>query len=132
MNELIIGVMLLSTHLGDMNYGAERTLATPGVYLVAPSGLTAGMYRNTLRRTSVQLGYTYELSNRWAISGGLVSGYPATKRGYASDPTSRLPTVYAAVSYRFGGERLGARVLWVPLQRTQPVTLAVEGAFLPK
>lgn len=126
MNELLLGVMLLSTHLGDMNYGAERTLATPGVYVVAPSGLTAGVYRNTLRRTSVQLGYTHDLGAGWALSGGLVSGYPSTKRGYAEDPTSKWPTVYAAVSYRFGGSGVGGRVLWVPLQRTQPVTLAVE------
>ena len=128
MNELIIGVMLLSTHLGDMNVGAERTLTTPGVYVVAPSGLTAGAYRNTLRRTSLQLGYTYELSGGWALSGGLVSGYPSTKRGWASDPTSKFPTVYAAVSYRFGCSGVGGRVLWVPLQRTQPVTLSVEVA----
>lgn len=118
-----IGLMLLSTHLGDMNPGAERTLATPGAYVVMESGLTAGVYRNTNRRTSVQMGYTHKLAGPWSVSGGLVSGYPNTKTGYRTEPPSKWPTVYVAVSYSFGW---GGRLIAVPMQRTQPVTAAVE------
>lgn len=121
----IIGVFVVSTHLGDMNEGARRTLATPGVYVVTDSGLTAGVYRNTLERTSVQLGYTNKLSGPWSVSGGFVSGYPNTKHGYSTEPSSKWPTVYAAVSYSFGGG-FGGRVISVPMQRTQPLTVAAE------
>lgn len=125
----IIGLHLISTHLGDMNPGAERTLATPGVYVVAPNGITAGAYRNTLRRTSVHLGYTHALGGGWALSAGAVTGYPNTRTGYASEPTSKWPTPYLAASYTFGGGT-GGRLTWMPV-RTQPLSLAIERKLSP-
>ena len=59
------------------------------------------------------------------VSAGVVTGYPGTKTGYASEPSSRYPLPFLAVSYRFGGGLVGARVMWMP-QRTQPVGLAGE------
>lgn len=120
----LIGIMVAATHFGNMNDGSERSLLTPGVYVVAKNGITAGVYRNTLKRTSWQLGYTHELSGRWAVSGGLVTGYPGTSTGYAYEPSSKYPTPYLAVSYRFG-ERSGARAIMAP-QKTMPVAFAWE------
>jgi len=122
---LTLGVQVAATHLGPMNYGATRHVFTPGAYVVLDNGLTLGAYRNTLGRLSAQAGYTYDWADRWSISGGLVTGYPGTKTGYASEPSSRYPQPFLAVSYRFGGGSLGARVMWMP-QRTQPVGLAGE------
>lgn len=122
---LTLGAQLGATHLGPMNYGAHRTLATPGAYVVLDNGLTFGAYRNTFKRTSVQVGYTYDWTDRWSVSGGLVTGYPGTRTGYANEPSSRYPLPFLAVSYRFGGGPVGARVMWAP-QRTQPVGVAVE------
>lgn len=120
----IIGIMIAATHLGPMNDGAHRTIATPGAYVVADNGLTAGAYRNTLGRTSLQLGYTSQVSGRWAWSAGVVTGYPGTKTGYASEPSSKYPLPYIAISYRFG-EGAGARAIFMP-QRTMPVAGAFE------
>jgi hypothetical protein len=120
----IIGVHLFATHLGDMNPGARRTLETPGAYLVLENGLTAGVYKNTLRRTSWIGGYTREVGGGWALSAGLVTGYPSTREGYSTDPSSKTPRVFLAASYRFGGD-VGVRALWAP-QRTQPISLSLE------
>lgn len=120
---LTLGVQVAATHLGPMNYGAARHVFTPGAYVVLDNGLTLGAYRNTLERTSAQVGYTYDWADRWSVSAGLVTGYPGTRTGYATEPSSRYPLPFVAVSYRFGGGPLGARVMWMP-QRTQPIGLA--------
>lgn len=117
-----IGIMLASTHLGPMNEGALRSVMTPGLYVVHSSGVTAGVYRNTMGRASVLLGYTHDLGNGWAVSAGAVSGYPQTSTGYASEHSRVGP--YLAVSWAFGAAS-GARVTWSP-QKTQPVMLAAE------
>lgn len=117
-----VGLMLASTHLGPMNDGAQRSLMTPGLYVVHRSGLTVGAYRNTMRRTSALFGYTHQLDGGWSISGGLVTGYPQTASGTASEPSRIGP--YVALSYAFGAHS-GARVLWSP-QKTQPIAIAAE------
>lgn len=122
---LTLGLHVAATHLGELNHGAKRTMATPGAYAVLDNGVTLGAYRNSLGRTSVQAGYTWAASSHWALSAGLVTGYPGTSTGYAHERSSRYPLPYLAVSYRFGGSDLGARALWSP-QKTHPVALSVE------
>ena len=121
----LIGAHLFATHLGDMNPGARRALETPGAYVVLESGITVGVYKNTMRRVSWQAGYTMGVGGGLSASVGLVTGYPGTRTGYAHEPSSNKPMPYLAVSYRFGGGDVGARALWSP-QRTQPLALSVE------
>jgi hypothetical protein len=118
----IVGLMLASTHLGPMNVGAERTLLTPGAYVVMRNGITVGAYRNTLKRTSILAGYTHQLDGRVSLSAGVITGYPQTKTGYAHEPSRIGP--YIAISYAFGQDS-GARAMFMP-QRTMPVAIAYE------
>ena len=117
-----LGIMLVATHLGAMNPGAERTLPTPGLYVITACGATLGAYRNTLRRTSWQVGYT-QADGGWAVSAGLVSGYPDTSEWYRTDPPGR-PKPFVALSYRWGASH-GARLITAP-QKTIPLALALE------
>ncbi len=55
----ILGLHLLSAHLGDLDPGAHPRTFTPGIYAVAPSGVTAGAYRNSLDKDTVYLGWTW-------------------------------------------------------------------------
>jgi hypothetical protein len=79
---MIIGLHLVSAHsapgLNDAN---------GGVYLRAESGITAGVYENSIsgtklngndgrRRTSMYLGWTWETPGQaWAVTLGAVNGY---------------------------------------------------------
>lgn len=121
MNVTIIGIMVAATHIGPMDQGTDRTLLTPGVYAVSRSGITAGVYRNSLKRTSALVGYTQQLEGRWAISYGLVSGYPPGE-GRPTDPSRIGP--YVAVSYAFGGGK-GVRILTMP-HATIPLSAGFE------
>ena len=117
MDLAVVGLLIASTHLGAaIPEGHARNAFTPGVYVVTTGGLTAGLYHNSVNRTSFQLGYTHQLSSRWAISGGFVSGYPKLGRNRI------LP--YVAVSYAFGSST-GGRLIAMP-ERTLPLAAALE------
>lgn len=66
---LVLGVHLASVHVpqgGQSNFN-------PGIYVRA-DGLTAGVYRNSLKRPSIYLGYTAE-AGPFALTIGAISGY---------------------------------------------------------
>lgn len=74
-----IGAHLHTFHIGSQNDvppALRNTDRTPGLYIRADSGLTAGIVRNSLRRTSVYLGQTWSTDDgRWSLTVGAISGY---------------------------------------------------------
>lgn len=65
-----IGLHLASHHFEQRDY--QRNF-NPGIYVRTEDGWTAGVYRNTLGRTSVYGGYT--IGDQVALTVGVVSGY---------------------------------------------------------
>ena len=132
MNELLAG-WAIGLHLVTFHAGIDRTkgdtvheiASTPGIYAVAPSGLTFGAYRNSLSdtagypgsRVSAYAGWTWRLTDDLSVTGGLATGY--------IKPISPI----AAVSYRLGSGPYAPRVLWAPQARVQPLSLAWEIRF---
>lgn len=72
---LVLGMHLATAHSGGGYQGFN-----PGVYVRAPSGLTAGLYRNSYSAPSAYLGWTWQTADqRWALTAGAVTGYPAAR-----------------------------------------------------
>lgn len=65
-----IGLHLVSYHEPDKTYNNTN----PGMYYRHPDGWTAGFYRNSLRRDSIYLGYTWKYGIFDVTTAG-VSGY---------------------------------------------------------
>lgn len=66
-----VGIDIGSIHV-PKRAGQENF--NPGVYYVSEDGLTAGIYQNTIKRTSLLLGITLE-HGPWDLMVGVVSGY---------------------------------------------------------
>jgi len=66
---LVLGVHLLSFHADP-----HQETITPGVYAIAPSGVTLGFYRNSERGRSTYLGWSLQ-GQHWAVTVGAVTGY---------------------------------------------------------
>lgn len=73
---LIIGVHLLSAHVPNED-GMKNT--NPGIYFRTEDGITGGIYKNTLGRTSAYAGYTFT-SGPVSLTVGAVSGYSIERR----------------------------------------------------
>ncbi len=68
---ITLGLHLMTAHAAS---GYESV--TPGIYIRHESGLTAGAYRNSIKRPSLYAGYTFETADkRWALTVGAVTGY---------------------------------------------------------
>jgi hypothetical protein len=65
-----LGFHLVSQHLPASNYNNFN----PGVYYRLSEGPVAGIYRNSLRRTSIYAGYTWHYK-RLDLTVGAVTGY---------------------------------------------------------
>lgn len=122
-----IGLHIATAHAGSLpDPGAHRALMTPGIYAVAPSGLTFGAYRNSLSRTirypgervSAYAGWTWKAGDFGPARDVRVTVAAVT--GYV-EPVSPL----LGVSVKLWEGTSAPRVLWVP-HRTQPVSLAWE------
>ena len=63
-------------HLGSRHFPEAANLhdINPGVYVRLDNGLTAGVYHNSFKRTSIYLGYTVE-HGPFALTLGAISGY---------------------------------------------------------
>lgn len=63
-------------HLGSVHVPrrADQQDFNPGFYFKAEDGLTAGIYRNTIGRTSVYAGYTAD-AGPFSLTAGLITGY---------------------------------------------------------
>lgn len=82
----IVGLHLLSAHAQP---GFEA--ATVGLYAQAPSGLTAGVLRNSERRLSLYAGETWHTADgRWAITAGAITGYRGARVTPLLVPSLRL------------------------------------------
>ncbi|MBK9133371.1 MAG: hypothetical protein IPM15_03180 [Betaproteobacteria bacterium] len=119
----ILGLHLLSAHLGDLDPGAHPRRFTPGIYAVAPSGVTAGAYRNSLDKDTVYLGWTWR-SGYHVGPFTDVTFTAAAATGYSEAKVVPL----LAVAATLGHGPYAPRVLWAP-HRTQPVSLAIERRF---
>lgn len=127
----IIGLHIFATHLGELpDPGAHRSIATPGVYAVAPSGLTLGFYRNSLSETPLYPGHRWSAYGGWtwqaADSFGPLRDVKATAAAVTGYASPVLPMV--GLSARLGDSKHAPRILWVP-HRTQPVNVAWEVRF---
>jgi hypothetical protein len=73
---LVIGLHLVSAHVPEAKYTNNEN---PGVFVRTESGWTAGIYRNSLKRTSVYGGFTFTTDAvailPLSLTVGVVSGY---------------------------------------------------------
>jgi hypothetical protein len=123
MNGWILGLHLLSTHLGDLDPGAHPRHVTPGLYMVTPDGLTVGAYRNSVNRDTVYGGWTW----RTGQSLGVLTDITLTAAAATGYPEAKVVPLLAAAA-TIGSGDYAPRILWVP-HRTQPVSLAIERRF---
>ena len=66
----VVGFHLFSQHVPAANYNNFN----PGIYYRLAEGPVAGIYRNSVRRTSVYAGYTWHYG-RFDLTTGVVTGY---------------------------------------------------------
>ncbi len=69
---LTLGLHLGSAHVPDR---PQQNNSNVRVYVRTQGGWTAGVYRNTLGRTSTYIGHTQELGAGFALTLGAVHGY---------------------------------------------------------
>ena len=96
---ITLGVHLVSAHIPA---GLENNNLNPGVYAKV-DGFVAGVYRNTLRRTSFYAGYAFE-HGPFALTVGAITGYDKrTKKVYtlrnANDATLGGTSSYETTGY---------------------------------
>lgn len=65
-----LGLHLFSQHLPSATYNNVN----PGIYYRLAEGPVAGIYRNSVRRTSIYAGYTWQ-HDRFDLTVGAVTGY---------------------------------------------------------
>lgn len=119
---LVIGLHLATAHFAGAS-ASEMQAVTPGIYVRAASGLTAGAYRNSDGRGSVYAGWTWATANgRWAITAGAVTGYPHARLSPLVVPSMRLEL----------GGGWGLRVAGLPKPHSggaAGVHVAIEGGW---
>lgn len=84
----VLGLHLATYHSAP-TYRDHRTdvpfnNVNPGLYVVAPNGLTAGFYRNSYRRDSVYVGWSYRAPTKvgeFGLTVGAVTGYETKQFG---------------------------------------------------
>lgn len=88
---LLIGLHLGTAHFGGPAAGGLRDF-NPGIYLQAPSGLTAGIFRNSHGSVSAYGAWTWSTRDgRWALTAGAVTGYPGARVSPLLAPSARWP-----------------------------------------
>ena len=84
------GAHLHTLHLGAQAHGLQDS--TPGLYLRTDAGLTLGHYRNSHGRPSSYAGWTWQAADqRFALTAGVVTGYPARRYAVLLVPSVRVP-----------------------------------------
>lgn len=102
MSALILGLHLFSIHAPAL---PEQNNVNLGAYVRHESGFTAGIYRNTLDRTSVYAGYT--IGDRLALTVGAVTGYQKEiVNGKTVGASGGKLTLMLAPSVRLGPVRM--------------------------
>lgn len=124
---LVLGLHLATYHTSPTYVdpqGQQQAYqgVNPGMYVVAPNGLTAGAYRNSRNRTSVYAGWSYRSPHTygdWGLTLGAASGYDT--------PGGVLPMVVPSV--RLGPVRLAVFPKIQRVNQTTAVHLSVEYPF---
>lgn len=82
----------IGLHLGTAHSQPGLCDANPGLYVVRPDGITAGVYRNSECRLSAYAGHTWRTSGRlsFGLTAGLVTGYRARTVGPLLVPSAAL------------------------------------------
>lgn len=91
--EVTVGLHVASHHFPERSY---QNNVNPGVYVRTADGWTGGIYYNTLRRTSIYAGYTWE-AGPFALTAGMVSGYQL-KNGYGVSNAVLTPFISPSVA----------------------------------
>lgn len=116
----ILGAHLLTAHTTD----TPQTV-TPGLYVRAPVGLTAGLVRNSYGRMAGYGAWTWQSEGRlaYAITAGGIVGYKAQTVRPMLVPSMRL---------RMSTD-VGVRLSFLPKSpqngRSEALTLSLETAF---
>lgn len=92
-------------HLASVHTSPGFNNSNPGIYVRAANGFTAGVLRNSYRRTSAYAGWTWETKGRVtaALTVGAITGYPAS---------DVMPLVVPSVAVHFG--RAAVRMAVIP------------------
>jgi len=122
---LVLGLHLATYHTNPTYVdpqGQQQAYqgVNPGVYVVAPNGLTTGFYRNSMNRASAYAGWSYRSPHTygdWGLTLGAASGYN----------TKVQPMVVPSV--RIGLVRLALLPKVQRVNQTTAVHLSVEYPF---
>lgn len=119
MFETLLAGVTLGIHLASVHVPAQtwQNNVNVGLYARTADGWTAGVYRNTLRRTSVYAGYTFE-HGPLALTVGAITGYQK-KSVACNDPMST-------------GCTLGSSRGFVSLMAAPSVTLPEFAGIVPR
>lgn len=114
-----VGLHLHTFHLGgdgDLPPALRNTDHTPGLYVRSESGLTAGIARNSFRRTSVYLAQTWTTDDeRFSVSVGAITGYRyKTVTGQRACPEGRTHAVNYYCEWNYGKTSAHLRPLLAP------------------
>jgi hypothetical protein len=102
-------------HVGSIHVPAKESdnNANYGLYARTDSGLTFGVYRNTLRRTSLYAGYTFNAYRDIDVTVGGITGYQLKDgTGYARGAVTGLVAFSYPLPVRILG--MAPRVSLVP------------------
>lgn len=76
---LEIAAITIGLHIGSWHSEPGRNNVNPGIYAVTQDGWTAGVYRNSWKRTSVYAGRAlFGHREGFALTVGAISGYSHT------------------------------------------------------
>ena len=128
--------VVLGAHLHTIHIGREKAPAglrnsdsTPGLYVRSDSGLTAGIARNSLRRTSVYVAQTWTTSDgRWSLTVGAITGYQyRTVRGQHACGEGQTHFPAAPCEFKHGKTNAVLRPLIAP-----SIALPAIGGISPR
>lgn len=117
----------IGVHIGSQHFpNATYNNINPGAYFKHDSGATVGAYRNSFRKASAYVGWTFEYGSA-AVTVGGITGYSHTgARMIAGDvalmvaPSIRLPVSIGGISPRLAylpkAHPKGAHVLHLMLE----------------
>lgn len=148
---LVVGLHLISLHsnptyttslsrMGRELDSERYQSVTPGLYVRAPNGFTAGAYRNSFGKPSVYAGWTFSTEDEtFAVTVGAVTGYrrrihvdhgPGTAP-YETDGRALEPVLVPSVRLPIT-DTIAVRLAYVPEPRKESTSvfhLAIETRF---
>ena len=116
---LVIGFHVHTFHFDsqrDVPAAFRNTDSTPGLYIRTESGLTAGIARNSLRRTSFYLAKTWTTDDgRWGLTAGGITGYKYQRHtGQHACMKGLVHSEFSQCWYEHGASKFAIRPLIAP------------------